>query len=207
MALRRKAAALAVVGAFAVAAPAASAQEVPFTNWKVSGTLGIKKLKQSVTIPSGATFNGSWNVSTGALSGSVSIPTIKARLKVLGLPVDATLELVEARPVSGSITIGTDGNVTVKATSASTIYIRRLSSPYLPLNLVNSRTCRTSQPVELPLSATVPFAQLGQGISFSGTTTLPSLTGCGLTTPLLNLLMSGPGNPFQIQLAPPTNAS
>lgn len=205
MSLRRLCAAAAVLAAVAVGAPAASAQEVNFTNWTVSGTLGIRKLSQSITIPAGATFTGSWNVATGSLTGHVSVPTIRTRLRVLGFPVDATLELQEAQPVSGSISIGADGNVTVSARSAATIYIRRLASPYLPLNLVRSATCRTSRPVELPLSARAPFTALAQGLTFSGVTTLPPLTGCGLSTPLLNLLMAGPNNPFAIRLAPPAS--
>ena len=42
------------------------------------------------------------------------------------------------------------------------------------------------------------------GFVFAGTTTIPRLTGCGLTTPLLTALMSRPGNPFSVRIAPPS---
>ena len=47
---------------------------------------------------------------------------------------------------------------------------------------------------------------LAAGFTFTGTTTIPRLTGCGLTTPLLTALLSGPGNAFTVRLSPPPAA-
>ena len=60
---------------------------------------------------------------------------------------------------------------------------------------------------ELDLADVPPTSHpldLVNGFAFSGATTIPRLTGCGLTTPLLTLLMSGPGNAFAVRISPPS---
>ncbi len=201
----RRAACLAWLAAavvFAVSAASASADAVvPFNNWSVSGSLTLAKLHQAATLPSGSTFNGSADLTTGTLTGDVSIPQFTTRLTVLGLPVDATLQFVEAKPVNGTITLS-GATATVSATASAYVHLTRLSSPLLPLNLV-APGCQTSAPVSLPLSVSGNVLTLiGQGFTATGSTTIPPLQGCGLATPLLNLLMAGPNNPFSITLAP-----
>jgi hypothetical protein len=182
---------------------AASAAIFPFTNWTTSGSLTIAKLRQKVNLPPGSTFNGSLDTSTGQLTGHVSVPQFTARLSVLGVPVDATLQFIEARPVSGTVTLGSP-NSTVNATASAIIRITRLDSPLLPLLNLAGENCHTSSPVVLPLKASAPTsALLTSGVTFSGTTTIPPLEGCGLSTLLLNTLMAGPGNPFNVTIAPP----
>jgi hypothetical protein len=183
------------------AVSAASAATFSFTNWTTTGSLTIAKLKQSVKLPPGSTFNGSLDFSTDKLTGHVSIPQFTARLSVLGVPVDATLQFVEAQPVSGTVTLGATS--TISATASATIHITRLSSPLLPILNLAGPSCQTSSPVVLPLSASAPLLQLFSGATFNGTTTIPLLRGCGLATPLLNLLMAGPNNPFTVSIAPP----
>jgi hypothetical protein len=46
---------------------------------------------------------------------------------------------------------------------------------------------------------------LSSGLTFTGTYDLPKLTGCGLLTPTLNLLMAGPNNPFNVTFKPPAS--
>jgi len=189
---------LAAAVMFALAS-SASAASLPFNNWVVSGHLTLAKLNQNVNLPAGSTFNGSVDLGTGALTGNVSIPQFTAHLTVLGLvPVDATLRFVPTSPVSGHVTVGSP--TTITATSAAIIQITRLSSPLLPLNLVGN-SCQTSAPVVLPLNYTGPLT-LSTGFTFNGSTTIPPLQNCGLATPLLSLLMSGPNNPFSVTLAP-----
>lgn len=197
--MRRAACACSLVAAIGLAAAAsASAATIPLSNWSLSGSLTLAKLGQSVALPAGSTFNGGLDLSTDQLTGDVSIPQFTSRLYVLGLPVDATLQFAEAAPVSGQVTIGATSTIT--ATASENIHIVRLSSPLLPLNLVGN-SCRTSAPVVLPLNYSGPLT-LTTGFSFSGKATIPPLQGCGLATPLLSLLMSGPNNPFSITLAP-----
>ena len=193
-------AALAAVGA---AVPAAQAAEVPFPGWTVKGDLTVAKLNQKVTLPPGSRFDGVLDTTTQQLTGHVVVPRFTTRFTVLGVPADATLELVEAGPSTAKVVLG--GTTTIDGQSAFVINIRRLSSPLLPLNLVGG-SCRTSAPVVLPLHYKGP-PDFVNGFKFTGVTTIPSLTGCGLATPLLNLLMAGPNNPFNITIAPPPSAA
>src|SRR5215217_4369111 len=192
-------AALAAVGA---AVPAAQAAEVPFPGWTVKGDLTVAKLNQKVTLPPGSRFDGVLDTTTQQLTGHVVVPRFTTRFTVLGVPADATLELVEA---GGEAEVVLGGTTRIDGQSAFVINIRRLSSPLLPLNLVGG-SCRTSAPVVLPLHYEGP-PDFVNGFKFTGVTTIPSLTGCGLATPLLNLLMAGPNNPFSISIAPPPPAA
>ena len=64
--------------------------------------------------------------------------------------------------------------------------------------------CRTSSPVTFPLNFDGPVSGLGAGaVTFSGTTTFPSLTGCGIIGPALSLLFSGGGNTYTFTVSPP----
>jgi hypothetical protein len=189
---------LLVAVALLIAAPMASAAPMQLTNWKLTGSLTLAKLRQSVQFPPGSTFNGT--LDSGKLTGDVSIPEFNSRLTVLGLPVDTTLAIVESQPTSGTLTVGSGGQITVDATASTFLKIRRLSSPLLPLNLVGNQ-CQTSAPVNLPLHFVGPLS--ASGFTFTGTTTIPPLTRCGLATPLLNQLMAGGGNAFTVTIAPP----
>jgi hypothetical protein len=196
---RRTVVAIGAMAAIGWGAPAAQAVEVPFTNWTVKGKLTVAKLKQDVVLPPGSTFNGVLETTTQQLTGHVAVPRFTTRFTVLGLPADATIDLVESGPATARVVLG--GTTTIDGQSPFTIYIRKLKSPLLPLNLVGS-TCRTSAPVVLPLHYSGPL-DLVNGFTFTGTTTIPALTGCGLATPLLNALMAGPNNPFSVGIAPP----
>jgi hypothetical protein len=199
---RRAVTLVVALAAIGWAAPAAQAAEIPFTNWTVKGKLTVAKLKQDVVLPPGSRFDAVLESTTQQLTGHVTVPRFTARFYVLGLPADATIDLVEAGPSTAKVVLG--GTTTIDGQSAFVIHIRRLSSPLLPLNLAGG-SCRTSAPVVLPLHYRGPL-DFVNGFTFSGTTTIPSLTGCGLATPLLNALMAGPNNPFNVNIAPPPAA-
>ena len=200
--VRRAVALVAALAAVGWAAPAAQAAAIPFTNWTVKGNLTVAKLKQDVVLPPGSTFNGVLETTTQQLTGHVAVPRFTTRFTVLGVPADATLELVESGPATAKVVLG--GTTTIDGQSPFTIHIRKLKSPLLPLNLVGGN-CRTSAPVVLPLHYSGPL-DLVNGFTFTGTTTIPALTGCGLATPLLNALMAGPNNPFSVGISPPPAA-
>jgi hypothetical protein len=198
---RRAVLALAVtsVVACAVAAPTASAADVvlPFSNYKVGGTLTVKKLNQSITLPAGSTFNGSANVTQGTLSGHVAIPTFTSTIRVLGIPTQVTTQLVEAQPVQGTVKLDPDFTTHIRSTTSATLYIRKLRLGLLSV----PTTCRTVSPVNLTLNYDGPFSF---PINFNGTTTIPPLVGCGLLGPTLGTLLSGPGNAYHLTLSPPS---
>ncbi|MDX1587756.1 MAG: hypothetical protein R3296_02365 [Oleiphilaceae bacterium] len=64
--------------------------------------------------------------------------------------------------------------------------------------------CETEEPVNFPLDFAGPVSAMGSGsLRFSGTTSFPPMTGCGLFNGLFSSLMSGPGQAYQFTVAPP----
>jgi hypothetical protein len=202
--LRFRLAALVVslVALGAIAAPTAQAQTIPLTNWQVSGSLGIKKLNQDIPLPAGSTFNGNVDLTQGTITGDTTVPDFTATVTVLGIPQHIDLSIKEVGSQSGTVTVNPDGTITVDVDVAQDIRIKRIRIGLL--SLPAGFNCHTSSPVVLPLHTTAPLSTaLSSGLSFSGTYDLPRLTGCGLLTPTLNLLMAGPDNPFNVSITPP----
>ena len=190
--------AVALLTAVVVSVPAASAADVvlPFTNYKVGGSLTVKKLNQSITLPAGSTFNGSANLTTQQLSGHVFIPEFTSTIRVLGVPTQVTTKLDEAQSAQGTIKLDSTG-VHIRSTTSAILRIKKLRLGLLSV----PTTCRTADPVVLTLNYDGPLAF---PLAFDGTTTIPRLTGCGLLGPTLGTLLSGPGNPYHVTLAPPS---
>jgi hypothetical protein len=191
--------AVALLAAAVVAVPSASAADIvlPFTNYKVGGSLTVKKLNQSITLPEGSTFNGSANLTTEQLSGNVFIPEFTSTIRVLGVPTQVTTKLDEAQPVRGSIKVDPNFTIHIRSTTSAILRIKKLRLGLLSV----PTTCRTAEPVQLTLDYDGP---LSFPIAFDGTTTIPRLTGCGLLGPTLGTLLSGPGNAYHVTLAPPS---
>jgi len=191
--------AAALLAACAISASTASAADtvLPFTNYQVGGSLTIKKLNQSITLPAASTFNGSANVTQGTLSGHVSVPEFTSTIRVLGIPTQVTTKLEEVQPVQGTLKLDPDFTTHIRSTTTAILRITRLRIGLLSV----PTTCRTASPILLTLNYDGPFAF---PIAFNGTTTIPPLTGCGLLGPTLGLLLSGPGNAYHVTLSPPS---
>jgi hypothetical protein len=189
-------AALLVSGVVAVPNAAAADVVLPFTNYEVGGTLSLAKLRQSIALPAGSTFNGAANLTTSQLSGNVFIPQFTSTIKVLGIPTQVTTQLAQAEPVNGSVTLNPDFSVAVHARTSAILKIRTLGVG--PFRIPT--TCRTADPVVLRLDYEGPLTGT---LTFDGTTTIPRLTGCGVLGPALGLLLSGPGNAYHLTLSPP----
>jgi hypothetical protein len=188
----------------AITAPAAQADFIiSFNNWKVGGSLGVKKLNQSINLPPGSTFNGSANLNQGTLTGHTTIPDFDAPLKVLGIPTKASLSIREAAPTTGTLTgVAGSSDVTTDATVSSIIRIKKLSIGLL--GIPPGANCHSASPVVLPLHNVDDLGLIPiRGTQFSGTYTITKFTGCGLLTPVINTVMAGPNNPFTISLKPP----
>jgi hypothetical protein len=203
---------LAAVVSFVAALGAASAASAQITlSGTVAGNLTLRKLNQNVAFPPGSTFTATITPTSGGnatLSGSVSVPTFSSTLSLVGLPVaNATLQLVPTQPVSGSVTGLLTSSGTITATTAATINLLSLNPTLTPfINLVTPG-CRTSSPVVFPLSFSGPLTSLTAPLTFNGSVTIPPLTHCGLLTPTLSLLMSGPNNPVSLTLTPTSSSS
>ncbi len=177
---------------------------VSLKQWPLTGTLTLGSFGGDVVLPSGATFSGDTDLTTQQLqAGTVSIPTFTASaLTFLGLKIDPVISLTESGPATGSASLSTNGTLVINASANVTIGLSSISLLGLPIGL--GSTCQTSTPVTLPLSFSGPVSSLGDGqLTFSGKATLPRLTGCGLYTPLLNLLFPGSNNTYTLTVSPP----
>ena len=72
-------------------------------------------------------------------------------------------------------------------------------------SLASGGSCRTATQAVVPLSSKPGF-DLERGGRLAGRYSRPPFTGCGLITPLVNLLAAGPGNAAVFDLIPLTGA-
>jgi dienelactone hydrolase len=174
---------------------------ISLNKWNLSGKVGLKTLGQTVTLPSSSTFTADANVTAGTLNGGVSVPPFLADLNIAILPVTVKLTLTPAGPATGSVSVDNNGILHIHGSTQITIGIESLGEGSLVQIPVG---CKTSSPVNFPLNYDGPVSDLGSGkVSFSGTTTFPSITNCGLVEGLLTGLMSGPGQTYTYTVAPP----
>jgi hypothetical protein len=176
---------------------------VPFKNWKLTGSLTVKKLNEKITLPAGSTFNGSATI-PGALTGDTSVPPFSASIKLFGfVPTTLGVTFTESGHVTGTVTPVAGGNLLIKGTSKDNIGITGVG--FLGLNIPVS--CKTNEAVTFPLEATASPLALSKGLTFSGTTTLPKVTCSGgllgaLFGPIISELLAGPNNAFSLTIAP-----
>jgi len=189
--------ATALLAACAISLPTATAADIvlPFTNYQVGGSLTVKKLDQSITLPPGSTFNGAANLTTNRLTGDVFVPEFTSTIRVLGIPTKVTTQLEQVQPVDGTVALN-GANLSVRSTTSAILRIRKLRLGLLSV----PTTCRTAEPIVLTMNYDGPLAF---PLAFDGATTIPKLTGCGLLGPTLGTLLSGPGNTYHLTLAPP----
>jgi len=165
------------------------------TDWRVIGAIHIAKLGQSVALPPEARFRGAFNMTDGKMDGAMELPRATSLVKVLGIAVGTTSQMIPEGGFDGDVSINPDGTISMRATSRARMHIQALHVGRLriPLN------CRTVTPIEMPLESSGTMS-LDFRPSFSGTMTIPRFRGSGPIGPLLSRLVSGPGNSFEIAL-------
>lgn len=176
--------------------PASAANPTLPIDWKVDATTTLKSLNQTVVVPTGS-FTGSVDLTTWDLTGNLSLPPATTQMKIGSLPLaSATFEMVAAGPITGHVDLATG---TVNTTASFNVRIRSVKPLGLPLNLVGNN-CRTATPVTSNLSG--PFS-LTASSTFTATYTMPKLKDCGFfITPILNLIIPGPGNTLSATFGP-----
>ncbi|MGD0452152.1 MAG: hypothetical protein ABSB69_01020 [Solirubrobacteraceae bacterium] len=216
---------LAAIGAMFVATTSASAitEPVTFTNWAVWGSLTPKKLNEPVVLPKGSTFNGTSEITitptefSGTLSGNILVPPFQASLKLLGLiPTTVGVTFTQVGAADGTLTTAPAadcsnprfGIACAKLTVDTKANLGITAAGILGIEIPTQ--CETSEPATFNLSAYLPIGELvlqEAGPHFTGTTTIPSISCDGglLGLPLsalLSALMSGPENPYALNLGP-----
>jgi hypothetical protein len=183
----------AVVAASAALASPATADPIFHLHYpNVTGSTFIAKPKVTAAIPQ-STVDADLDLATGNLTGSAQIPDFPVTIKVAGLlPVTSIGRMVPAGPLTGSLTS------TLTTTATFTLVLVRVFPPGLPsLNLVPPG-CQTRTPISVTMTNTTPINIFDTTIA--GTYTIPRFEHCGLLTPLINLLLPGPGNTLTLRL-------
>jgi len=181
-------------------APSASAADVILPiQWNINATTHIKSVNMDVVVPQG-TFTGQINLTTGDLTGTIALPPAVKEIRFFGIKLaSATFAMAPAGPITGKVNLATM-DVTVNA--AFNFKITKATLALFPwLNLI-SPSCTGVTPVTVSMAGKVDLSGAPQ--TFSSTYTIPKFKDCGLlVTPLLNLVIPGPGNTFSATFAPP----
>lgn len=189
--------ALLIAAATFSAAPASADTTLPI-NWNVNATTHIKTLNMDVVVPQG-TFNGGFDLNDGSLTGNLSLPPASKSIDLFGMPIaSTTFAMTQSGPITGHVDLAA---MTATVHTSFNFAITKATLSFLPwLNLVG-RSCRGTAPINVTLSGPVNLAGTS---SFNATYTLPKLTGCGILTSILNLVIPGPGNTFSASFGPAT---
>jgi hypothetical protein len=191
--LRGSIAAVAIGGAVAGLAQPASADPIWQLHYpNTTGTTHLAKPNVTAAIPK-STVDASLDLATGKMTGQVQVPDFPVTIRLLNaVPVTAVTRLVPVGPLTGTL------NGTLTTTTTFTLRLIKVYQPALPkLNLVPS-TCRTASATTATLTNTTPVGLFDTTVA--GTYTIPKFTGCGALTPVLDLLLSGPGNGLTLRL-------
>ena len=195
--LRRAVVLTVLCAAAAVAVPApAQAAPIPVNFNNVTGTTHLAKPNVDVAIPT-SVVRTEVDLEAKTLTGSAELANLTAKLNLAHLiGVTSTVRVVPVGGLTGTI------DLAASQLTATTTFTLELTDVHLDaapgINLVKPG-CRTSRPTTLTLRNTSPV-DIFQPITTQGTYTIPSFTRCGVLTPLLSLLLSGPDNTMTLNL-------
>ena len=186
---------LGAVAAVAVAAPAQAAP-IPINFNNVTGTTHLAKPNVDVAVPT-SSVQTQVDLETNTVTGTANLANLTAKLNLANLiGVTSTVKIVPVGGLTGTIDLGASKLSTTTRFTLQVIDVHLYAAPRI--NLVKS-SCRTVRASTLTLNNTTPV-DLFQPITMVGTYTIPPFTGCGILTPLLSLLLSGPNNTMTLTL-------
>jgi hypothetical protein len=179
------------------AQPAHAEPTFPLFWGNVTGETVMAKPKVTVTIPK-STFAATVDLGNGQLVGDMKVPDMTMKMKMFGfVPVTSIVRMVPVGQTTGTVDLA---NSKVTSTTRFTLEVLRSSTDFAPdINMVQAG-CTTSAPSEAVLVNTAPI-DLGGKTPLTGTFTVPKFKNCGILTPLLTHLISGPGNTMSITLS------
>ncbi|HAG94285.1 MAG: Triacylglycerol lipase [Pseudomonadales bacterium] len=168
-------------------------------NWKLDADIRLGTLRQNVILPEESTFYADSDVTNRSLIGTLNVPQFFTRLNII-LPLDVNLTIDPTLPTSGYVELDTSGDLHIDGNAYTTVKVNSAGVGWIQIPF----GCRTKEPAEFPITFDGPISDLGGGnITFSGTTTFSSMTGCGLFNGLFTVLMSGPGQQYRFNVSPP----
>jgi pimeloyl-ACP methyl ester carboxylesterase len=177
---------------------------IPLPAWELKGKVTEAKSGISVEVPKGSTLSAEGDVTTGALTATLSIPPIDQTIDIGLIPVTVKGALTPTGTIHGTVSL-TNGGVFSESASGSANEL--VGSVVVGIFTVPIG-CTTVEPIQLPLSISEPVNELVTGgFSFKTTVTVPEFGGCGLFGPILSATMSGPGNTIEMAATPPPPVS
>ncbi len=174
---------------------------VPLPAWQLSGKVTEKKSGISVEVPKGSTLTAEGDVTSGALTATLSIPPIDQTISVLGLPITVKGALTPTGTIHGKVSLTNSGVFSESAEGSANELVGSVGIGFFTVPI----GCTTVSPIALPLSISEPVNELVTGgFSFKTEVTVPEFGGCGLFGPILSATMSGPGNTIEMTASPPS---
>jgi len=162
--------------------------------YAVRGFLTVRN--DSVRVPLSGSLTVQADPGSGLFSGDLLLHESTISRTVLGVSLySATVQITAESPVIGRV--DDQGRlfatVTVDAVIAAVYAAGR--------SLLGGGSCRTATCAVVPLRSRPGFS-LERGGRLAGRYYRPPFTGCGWPTPLVNVLVTGPGNAAVIDLIP-----
>jgi hypothetical protein len=186
--------AAAAATALGLAAGSASADATITVSYPVTGTTHINATNSDIALGPG-TLSSTVDLTTGAVTGSVTLPPSTSTFTELGIiPVTVTTAFNQVGQTTGTINLQTGA-----VTSSSQVNIQITDLKVAGIDIPVGGSCQTQTPVTEELDSTAGFSVLAGG-NVTGTYTIPDFAHCGLATPLINLTIPGPGNTITLTL-------
>jgi hypothetical protein len=160
----------------------------------VQGFLTVRK--DSLRVPLNGSLTLHADADSGMFSGDLVLDQSTISRTFLGVRTFSAIVQIEAEsPVIGEV--GDEGRMSATATVDAAIAAVRAAG----LTFISGGSCRTATHAVVPLHSEPGF-NLERGGRLAGVYQRPPFTGCGWMTPLVNLLVAGPGNTVVIDLIP-----
>jgi hypothetical protein len=162
--------------------------------YRVRGFLTVRK--DSLRVPLNGSLTLHVDTDPGMFSGDLVLDQSAISRTFLGVRIFSAIVQIEAEsPVIGGI--GHEGRMSATVTVDAVIATVRAAG----LTLISGGSCRTASHAVVPLRSEPGF-NLEVGGRLAGAYQRPPFNGCGSITPLVNLLVAGPGNTVVIDLIP-----
>jgi hypothetical protein len=165
----------------------------------VRGFLTVRR--DSLRVPVSGSLTIHADPDSGLFSGDLALRPSTVSRAVLGASLfSATVQIEAESPVIGRV--DPQGRIFATVTVDAGIASARAAGRAL----IGDGSCRTATPAVVPLRSRPGF-DLERGGRLAGRYHRPPFTGCRWITPLVNLLVAGPGNAVVIDLIPKRRAS
>lgn len=162
--------------------------------YAVRGFLTVRN--DAVRVPLNGSLTVDADAGSGLFSGDLVLHRSTVTRTVLGASlVSAAVQITAESPVVGWV--DDRGQLFATVTVDAVIAAVRAAGR----SLISGGSCRTATSAVVPLRSRPGF-ELERGGRLAGRYHRPPFTGCGWITPLVNLLVSGPGNAAVIDLIP-----